>query len=123
MRCRLCGGFSAGPNFRTAGDNAIDVDDTIDDDNAIGAVTVGDHALFDDVHNDHIAPGISAPDDDIDDDRAGDNWARDDDRTGGSFAFDDTAAAGRPLGRSEGGHDRPFGVGVAPPARGQALRL
>jgi len=123
MRCRLCGGFRAGPNFRTAGDNTIDVDDAIDDDDAIGAVIVGNRTLFDDAILDHVAPGIAAPDDDIDNDRAGDNCARDDDRTRGSFAFDDTAAAGRPLRRTERGHDRPFGVGVAPPARGQALRL
>jgi hypothetical protein len=121
MRCRLCCGFRTSANFRTAGDN----DDDIADD------TVCNHAVFDWLILDcpivdfpildhpvrDVAPSIAAQDDDDGNDCAGN------DRAGGGFAFDDTATAGRATRRPEGGHDRPFGVGAAPPDCGPALRI
>jgi hypothetical protein len=130
MRSRLCSRLRLNANIRTAGDyaGAIGYDDTV------GAGTVRSHPffifdrpIFDGLTLDlslsdrlvlHVARAVAAKDDDVnDDDCARDNGA------GGRCAFDDTTSPGRSLGRTEGGHDRPFGVGFAPPACGHALRL
>jgi hypothetical protein len=133
MRSRLCSRLRLDDaNVRTAGDYA----GTIGHDNTVGAGTVRihpfflfDRPLFDGLTLDlslidlslidwHVAHAVAAKDDDVnDDDGAGD------DSTRRSCAVDDAAAAGRPSGRTEGGHDRPFGVSIAPPACGHALRL
>jgi hypothetical protein len=113
MRSRLCSRLRLDDaNVRTAGDYA----GTIGHDNTVGAGTVRihpfflfDRPLFDGLTLDlslidlslidwHVAHAVAAKD-------------------------DDAAAAGRPSGRTEGGHDRPFGVSIAPPACGHALRL
>jgi hypothetical protein len=135
MRSRLCSRLRLNANVRTAGDYA----GTIGYDDTVGAGTVRSHPffifdrpIFDGLTLDlslidrlvlHIAHAVAAKDvDDNDDDRAG-NDCSGDDSTRRSCAVDDAAAAGRPVGRTEGGHDRPFGVSIAPPACGHALRL
>jgi hypothetical protein len=115
MRSRLCCGLRFNANFRAAGDA-----------DAIAAVTIRNDrpSIFDlpllngpvfDLSILDVAPAIAVKHDN-------DDFARND-RAGGSCTFDDTATTGRAVRSAEGSHDRPFGVSVAPPACGQALRL
>jgi hypothetical protein len=125
MRSRLCSRFRSNVGLRAAGDDddAIIAAGTVDDqfpsrfdlpilDGLTFDLSILDRPFLD------IAAAIATQDNDDDDDNCAGN-----DSAGRSFAIDDTAAAGRPLRCAEGGHNRPFGVSVAPPACGHALRL
>jgi hypothetical protein len=120
MRCRLCSRLRLSANVRTASDYAgtFGYDDTV----GTGAVRIHpfflfDHPVFDGFALDHslidqpvlhVAHAVAAKDDDVNDyDRARDD-SFGDDGTRRGCAFDDAAAAGRPVGRTEGSHDRPF---------------